>query len=320
MSRSVGRARGWGIPVPDDPTQVVYVWFDALTNYISALGYGDVDVGGGGGGGGRELYGRWWEHADERIHVVGEGITRFHAVYWPAFLLSAGEPVPTRIQVHPYLSLEGAKLSKSGSGLSPTRLTDEYGADALRWWISSDVNATSDTDFTIDRLVTRANETLANGFGNALSRVTTLRHRHRHHDRAVQPRQSPPTAVSADLETDVASPPSPTSIGAAPPNTSSTPSRPSTRTSKPPNRGGSPASPTPPRHSPICSRATRPACATSLTHSRPSPRNSLGEPSNNSAPTRQFHLSPSSLGSTSGTKHRPRRLVPSSPDNPRASP
>ncbi len=168
ISRSVERAHGWGIPVPDDPAQVVYVWFDALSNYISALDYGTSG----------DLYEQWWRHADERIHVVGKGITRFHAVYWPAFLLSAGEPIPTRIQVHPYLSVNGAKISKSsGSGPPPTDLVDTFGSDALRWWVTSDVSPASDTDFTVERLVQRANETLANGLGNAINRVATLRHR-----------------------------------------------------------------------------------------------------------------------------------------------
>ena len=168
VSRSVERAHGWGIPVPDDPTQVIYVWFDALSNYISALDYGSSG----------DLHEQWWRNSDDRIHVVGKGITRFHAVYWPAFLLSAGEPIPTRIQVHPYLSVDGAKISKSsGSGPEPTDLVDAFGNDALRWWVTSDVSAASDTDFTVERLVQRANETLANGLGNAINRVGTLRHR-----------------------------------------------------------------------------------------------------------------------------------------------
>ncbi len=178
--------------MPDDPTQVVYVWFDALTNYISALGYGDDD----------ELYRRWWRRSDDRIHVVGKGITRFHAVYWPAFLLSAGEPIPTRIQVHPYLSLDGTKLSKSsGSNVAPTDIADRYGADALRWWITSDVNPVSDTDFTLERLVTTANETLANGFGNAVNRVTTLRHRH---PRTRRPGPSRAVGTTTEIAADVA--------------------------------------------------------------------------------------------------------------------
>ena len=104
VSRSVQRARGWGIPVPDDPDQVVYVWFDALTNYISALDYGTP---------GSAAFDEWWTGADRRVHVIGKGILRFHAVYWPAFLLSAGEALPTEIHVHPYLTVDGAKLSKS---------------------------------------------------------------------------------------------------------------------------------------------------------------------------------------------------------------
>lgn len=166
VSRSVERARGWGIGVPDDPTQVIYVWFDALTNYISALDFGTEG----------DRYDRWWRASDDRIHVVGKGITRFHAVYWPAFLLSAGEPVPTQIHVHPYLSVDGSKISKSsGVGVSPTELVDRFGTDALRWWIASDVSPTTDTDFTVERLVGGANETLANGFGNAVNRVVALR-------------------------------------------------------------------------------------------------------------------------------------------------
>lgn len=190
VSRSIERAHGWGIPVPNDPTQVIYVWFDALTNYISALDYGTDG----------DLHAQWWRNADERIHVVGKGITRFHAIYWPAFLLSAGEPLPTCIQVHPYLSVDGAKISKStGAGPSPVGLAATFGSDALRWWIASDVSAVSDTDFTVERLVGRANETLANGFGNAVNRVTTLRHRH-----DLQLPAAEPLATVAGIATDVA--------------------------------------------------------------------------------------------------------------------
>lgn len=170
VSRSIQRARGWGIEVPDDPTQVIYVWFDALTNYISALDYGTNG----------ERYDRWWRSADDRIHVVGKGILRFHAVYWPAFLLSAGEPIPTRVHVHPYLTTNGAKLSKSAGGVvAPTDLVAAFGTDALRWWFARDVSPTSDTDFTIERLVARSNDDLANGLGNAVNRIAGLAHRYR---------------------------------------------------------------------------------------------------------------------------------------------
>lgn len=169
VSRSIERARGWGIAVPDDPTQVIYVWFDALVNYISALDYGTDGAN----------YDTWWRNSDDRIHVVGKGITRFHAVFWPAFLLSAGEPLPTRIHVHPYLTVNGTKLSKSaGGGQSPTELVVDYGADAVRWWLARDVAHIGDTDFTAHRLTDRANADLANGLGNAVNRIATLRHRH----------------------------------------------------------------------------------------------------------------------------------------------
>ncbi len=170
VSRSASRARGWGVPVPGDPTQVVYVWFDALANYISALGYGTNSPD----------YQRWWHEADERIHVIGKGILRFHAVYWPAFLAAAGQPLPTRIQVHPYLTVEGAKISKSaGAGVDPVAVVDEFGPDALRWWFARDVNPVTDSDFTTERLVARANEDLAGGLGNLINRIVTLIHRHR---------------------------------------------------------------------------------------------------------------------------------------------
>jgi methionyl-tRNA synthetase len=130
VSRRSERAGGWGIPVPGDESQVVYVWFDALANYVTALGYGDSG----------DDYERWWRASDERLHVVGKGIVRFHAVYWPAILLSAGEPLPSAILVHDYLTMGGRKLSKSlGSAIDPERLAAAYGVDAVRWWCLRDV-------------------------------------------------------------------------------------------------------------------------------------------------------------------------------------
>ena len=166
VSRSVQRARGWGIGVPDDPTQVIYVWFDALTNYLSALEFGDPDS---------AALRRWWFESERRVHVVGKGILRFHAVYWPAFLLSAGLPLPTRIQVHPYLTVDGVKLSKSsGTTVDPLAVIDAFGTDALRWWFARDVGAVGDTDYTAARLIERSNDDLANGVGNVVHRVATL--------------------------------------------------------------------------------------------------------------------------------------------------
>jgi methionyl-tRNA synthetase len=164
VSRPRERARGWGIPVPDDAGQVVYVWFDALANYITALGYG----------GPGEAYRHWWRESHERVHVIGKGITRFHALYWPAMLLSAGEPLPTRILVHDYVTVDGHKLSKSlGNGADPIGLAGGHGADALRWWLVRDVPRTGEADFREQQLARRANE-LADGLGNLVSRTISL--------------------------------------------------------------------------------------------------------------------------------------------------
>jgi methionyl-tRNA synthetase len=170
VSRSRQRARGWGVPVPDDPDQVVYVWWDALGNYVTSLDYGtDGDA-----------YRYWWEQGDRRVHLLGKGVLRFHAVYWPAMLLSAGLPLPTDILVHDYLTIDGRKISKStGGGADPVALVDRFGTDAVRWWLLREVPRVGDTDFTVARLAERANADLAGGFGNLVNRVVTMVHRYR---------------------------------------------------------------------------------------------------------------------------------------------
>jgi methionyl-tRNA synthetase len=161
VSRSTRRARGWGIAVPDDPGQVVYVWWDALANYVT----GDPC---------------WWVGADRRVHLVGKGVLRFHAVYWPALLLSVGLPLPTEIFVHDYLTAGGRKISKSsGTGTEPAELVRRYGTDAVRWWLLREVPRVGDVDFTEERLVARADEDLAHGIGNLVHRVVSLVHRYR---------------------------------------------------------------------------------------------------------------------------------------------
>jgi methionyl-tRNA synthetase len=180
VSRSRERARGWGIPVPDDPTQVVYVWFDALANYITALDYATAG----------EHYGTWWKAADERVHVIGKGIVRFHAVYWPAILLSAGEPLPTTIFVHDYITVDGQKLSKSRStSADPAALAARYGTDALRWWFLRDLPRSGDADFREELLAGRANE-LADSLGNLVNRTIALVNRFRPH--ALKATAAPP--------------------------------------------------------------------------------------------------------------------------------
>jgi methionyl-tRNA synthetase len=170
-SRSTARARGWGIPVPDDPGQVIYVWWDALGNYVTALGYGTDD----------EQYQHWWGQAGRRIHLAGKGVVRFHAVYWPAILLSAGLPVPTDILVHDYLTIDGRKISKSAATLTadPAALVSQFGTDAVRWWLLREVPRVGDADFTAARLIARANDDLANGLGNLVSRTISMAHRYR---------------------------------------------------------------------------------------------------------------------------------------------
>jgi methionyl-tRNA synthetase len=170
VSRSISRAHGWGIPVPGDPGQVIYVWWDGLGNYLTALGYGSR----------HDDLRRWWTGAARRIHLVGKGVLRFHAVYWPAMLLSAGEALPTDILVHDYLTIEGRKISKSGGGsVDPAGLIAEYGTDAVRWWLLREVPRVGDADFAADRLVRRANDELANGLGNLVNRVIAMVHRYR---------------------------------------------------------------------------------------------------------------------------------------------
>jgi methionyl-tRNA synthetase len=170
VSRPAERAGGWGIPVPGDPGQVIYVWFDALCNYVTALGYGT----------GGDAYREWWAGPGRRVHLLGKGVLRFHAVYWPAMLLSAGQPLPTDIFVHDYLTAGGQKISKSsGSGADPISLAAEYGPDAVRWWLLREVPRVGDADFTVERLIARADDELANGLGNLVNRVVAMIHRYR---------------------------------------------------------------------------------------------------------------------------------------------
>ncbi|WP_020673287.1 methionine--tRNA ligase [Amycolatopsis nigrescens] len=170
ISRSRTRARGWGIPVPGDADQVIYVWWDALGNYLTSLDYGT----------GGQNYRYWWVHNERRVHLAGKGVLRFHAVYWPAMLLSAGAPLPTDILVHDYLTIGGRKISKStGNVIDPASVVRQYGTDAVRWWLLREVPRTGDADFTFDRLTARANEDLANGLGNLVHRIVSMIHRYR---------------------------------------------------------------------------------------------------------------------------------------------
>lgn len=162
ISRSNERARNWGVPVPNDDTQRMYVWFDALNIYQSGIGFGWDDT----------RYNKWWP-AD--VHVIGKGISRFHAVYWPAFLLSAGLPTPKALFVHGYFTVNGQKMSKTlGNVIDPNDLIARYGAEALRYYFLREIPAASDGDFSERRFKELYNADLANGLGNLVSRVAKL--------------------------------------------------------------------------------------------------------------------------------------------------
>jgi methionyl-tRNA synthetase len=165
ISRSQERAKHWGIPVPDDPSQVMYVWFDALTNYINVLGYGAGD----------KKFNQYWSGNDQIVHLIGKGITRFHAIYWPAMLLSAGLIPPKRILVHGYVNVEGEKMSKSlGNVVDPFEVSERYGAETVRYFLLREFSSIEDGDFTYKALESRYNSDLANGLGNLVQRVATL--------------------------------------------------------------------------------------------------------------------------------------------------
>lgn len=157
ISRSNERAKNWGVPVPGDDSQRMYVWFDALNIYRSGLG---------------EKYDKFWP-AD--VHVIGKGITRFHAIYWPAFLLSAKLPLPKSLFIHGYFTVDGQKMSKTlGNVIDPIDLINKYGSDALRYYFLSQIPPTSDGDFSEEKLKTAYNADLANGIGNLVARVAKL--------------------------------------------------------------------------------------------------------------------------------------------------
>ncbi|HWY22062.1 MAG TPA: methionine--tRNA ligase, partial [Candidatus Acidoferrum sp.] len=160
----------WGIPVPDDPGHVIYVWFDALANYLTAIGYGSSHAGA------QEAFKKFWP-AD--VQMIGKEIVRFHCVYWPAFLMAAGLPVPKAIVAHGWLLFEESKMSKSRGNIVRTEtILDALGADALRYFLLREVVFGQDGSFSFDALVQRYNSDLANGLGNLASRTLTMINRY----------------------------------------------------------------------------------------------------------------------------------------------
>ncbi|MEW6335858.1 MAG: methionine--tRNA ligase [Acidobacteriota bacterium] len=157
----------WGIPWPDDPAHVVYVWLDALTNYISALGFGGADHG---------LYEKYWP-AD--LHLVGKDILRFHCVYWPAFLMSAGLPLPRQVYGHGWWLRDDRKMSKSvGNVVRPDHLIEKFGPDALRYFLLREMTFGQDANFSDEGFLHRYNADLANGLGNTAARVLAMARRY----------------------------------------------------------------------------------------------------------------------------------------------
>lgn len=163
---SISRQRlPWGIPFPDDPDQTVYVWFDALINYLSATGFPEPG------------YEKLWP-AD--LHVVGKGITRFHCVIWPAMLLAAGLELPKRVWAHGYVQWEGTKMSKTaGTAVSLDTAIERHGADALRYFLLREVGFENDGNFTWERFDARYSSDLADTFGNLVSRALSMVQRYR---------------------------------------------------------------------------------------------------------------------------------------------
>ncbi len=165
ISRSRARAKDWGIPVPGDPEQVMYVWYDALGNYITALDYANEGP----------LYQRYWVENPNRVHVIGKGILRFHTIYWPAMLLSARVPLPTNVLVHGYVTIEGEKISKSrGNVIDPVELAGQYGTDAVRYYLLREIRAAEDGDFALERFIRSYNQDLADQLGNLLNRTISM--------------------------------------------------------------------------------------------------------------------------------------------------
>ena len=152
----------WGVPVPFDPKHVVYVWIDALSNYITALGYPDRD----------HLFDRYWP-AD--VHLVGKEIVRFHTIIWPAMLMALDLPLPKQVFGHGWLLFKDGKMSKSrGNIIDPVVLCERYGVDAIRYFLLREVPFGADGNFSNEALISRINSDLANDLGNLVSRTTAM--------------------------------------------------------------------------------------------------------------------------------------------------
>jgi methionyl-tRNA synthetase len=155
----------WGIPVPSGEKHIMYVWLDALTNYISALGYPDENS---------QDYQDFWQNSYS-MHLVGKDIIRFHAVFWPAFLMAANLPLPKRVFAHGWWTIEGEKMSKSlGNAIAPSSLVEEFGLDQTRWFLMREVPFGNDGNFSRERMIAVINSELANNIGNLVQRTLSM--------------------------------------------------------------------------------------------------------------------------------------------------
>ncbi|MDR3548088.1 MAG: methionine--tRNA ligase [Candidatus Pacebacteria bacterium] len=169
ISRSATRAKGWGIQVPNDPDQIIYVWYDALANYITALGYANDS----------EKFKEYWTDAESRTHFIGKDINRFHTIYWPAMLLSAGVALPTTVFVHGFITSDGQKMSKSiGNVIDPNEVINRFGPEFMRYFLLRHGSPTEDFDVTTERLEDAYTANLVNGIGNLVARIMKLAEDH----------------------------------------------------------------------------------------------------------------------------------------------
>jgi methionyl-tRNA synthetase len=169
ISRSATRAKGWGIPVPNDPDQIMYVWYDALANYITALGYSEES----------DLYQKYWIQAENRAHFIGKDINRFHTIYWPAMLLSANVPLPDTVFVHGFITSGGQKMSKTiGNVVDPNELINRFGSEFVRYFFLRHGSPTEDFDVVMERCEEAYTANLVNGIGNLVARIMKLAEDH----------------------------------------------------------------------------------------------------------------------------------------------
>ena len=176
----------WGIPWPDDEKHVIYVWYDALTSYMTGVGYGDDEL-------------QWEKYWPADLHLIGKEILRFHAVYWPAFLMAADEPLPKKIFAHGWWLFADEKMSKSRGNMQyPQPIARTLGIDALRYFLLREMVFGQDGNFSRDALLTRYNADLANGLGNLASRTVTMIEKY--FEGSVPPPGAAPSAPDAELQ------------------------------------------------------------------------------------------------------------------------